>query len=198
MNEISVMVVAYLLGCINTGYYLVKILTRQDIRALASGNTGSRNVGRLLGVKGFIITFIGDAGKGVAAVWFADYMEVDHLTATAVLLLVVAGHIWPIQLGFRGGKGFATLIGGMLIFDPFVLFAGMLLSAAVFAVVRATTKAGLIALACTPVIILVRRIRYGDPLLSGDFFLYCALVTIVLYAHRSNIRKEFLQLRSGS
>jgi glycerol-3-phosphate acyltransferase PlsY len=198
MNEISVIVVAYLLGCINTGYYLVKILTGQDIRTLASGNTGSRNVGRLLGVKGFVLTFIGDAGKGVAAVWFADYMGADHLTATAVLLMVVVGHIWPVQLGFRGGKGFASLTGGMLVLDPLVLFAGMVLSVAFFAFVRATTKAGLIALACTPAIILIRRIRYGDPLLSGDFFLYCVLVAIVLYAHRSNIRKEFFHLRSGS
>jgi glycerol-3-phosphate acyltransferase PlsY len=198
MNEISVIVVAYLAGCINTGYYLVRILTGQDIRTTASGNTGSRNVGRLLGVKGFALTFIGDAGKGAAVVWFANYMKVGHLTATAALLMVVAGHIWPVQLGFRGGKGFATLIGGMLILDPFVLFTGILLSVAVFAVVRATTKAGLVALACTPAIILIRCIRCGDPLHSGDFLLYCVLVVIVLYAHRSNIRKEFFRLRSGS
>ncbi len=62
---------SYLLGCFTTGYYLVRLLSGQDIRAVSSGNVGSRNVGRLLGPKGFILTFIGDAGKVMLAVWLA-------------------------------------------------------------------------------------------------------------------------------
>jgi glycerol-3-phosphate acyltransferase PlsY len=62
-------IITYLLGCFNTGYYLVRMMTGQDIRTLASGGTGSRNVGRLLGTRGFFLTLIGDAGKGMAAVW---------------------------------------------------------------------------------------------------------------------------------
>lgn len=71
-------IAAYLLGCFNTGYYLVRMMTGQDVRTLASGGTGSRNVGRLLGAKGFVLTLIGDAGKGMAAVWLGQYLALDH------------------------------------------------------------------------------------------------------------------------
>ena len=95
---------AYLLGCFNTGYYLVRMMTGQDIRTLASGGTGSRNVGRLLGAKGFVLTLIGDAGKGMAAVWLARYLALDNWQLFVVLLAVTAGHIWPAQLGFQIGR----------------------------------------------------------------------------------------------
>jgi glycerol-3-phosphate acyltransferase PlsY len=182
---------AYLMGCFNTGYYLVRMKTGQDIRTLASGGSGSRNVGRLLGTKGFVITLIGDAGKGMAAIWLARYLALEPWQFFCVLLAVTAGHIFPAQLGFRGGKGFATLAGGLLLLAPTLLLTGFLLSVLILLVVRRTTKAGLLALACTPLIMVIERSRSGQPWLSPESGIYCLLVVMVLYAHRSNIRKEF-------
>lgn len=192
MNHAALAItVAYLLGCFNTGYYLVRMMTGQDIRTLASGGTGSRNVGRLLGAKGFVLTLIGDAGKGMAAVWLARYLALDHGQLFVVLLAVTAGHIWPAQLGFRGGKGFATLAGGLILIAPTLLLAGLLLSLAFLLIGHRTTKAGLLALACSPAIMAIERSRSGQPWLSPESGIYCLLVVMVLYAHRSNIRKEF-------
>ncbi|HLO26578.1 MAG TPA: glycerol-3-phosphate acyltransferase [Geobacteraceae bacterium] len=191
LYAISAITLSYLLGCINTGYYLVRLQTGRDIRTLASGNSGSRNVGRLLGSRGFIVTLIGDAGKGAAAVWCVQRMGGGHLLATIALLAVTAGHIWPVQLGFRGGKGFATFWGGMIFLEPLVLLAGLALCAVVYPLVRGTTKAGMMALASSPIIMAIVRFR-GNPLPAmPDFALYCGLVGMVLFAHRANIRKEY-------
>jgi glycerol-3-phosphate acyltransferase PlsY len=194
LYAIAATILAYLLGCFNTGYYLVRLLTGQDIRTLASGNTGSRNVGRLLGTGGFVAAFIGDAGKGAAAVWCVRHTGGGHLLATIALLAVTAGHIWPVQLGFRGGKGFATFAGGMIILEPLVLLAGLTLCAVVYPVVRGTTRAGLIA----PIIMAILRLRGNSLLPTPDFAFYCILVGMVLYAHRVNIRKEFCKRGSGA
>lgn len=183
--------VSYLLGCFTTGYYLVRFCTGEDIRAVASGNAGSRNAGRLLGARGFVLTFIGDAGKGGLAVWLAWYLGGGQLLATAALLAVTAGHIWPLQLGFRGGKGFATLAGGLLLLYPQLLVLGLALCALLYPLLRRTTITGLAALACTPLLLVMARLWEKMPLPIPELILYCLLVLLVLYAHRTNIRQEF-------
>jgi glycerol-3-phosphate acyltransferase PlsY len=186
------MLAAYLLGCFNSGYYLVRFRAGQDIRTLASGGTGSRNVGRLLGAKGFVITFIGDAGKGVLAVWLGGYLGLAQWQLLALLLVVVVGHIFPVQLGFRGGKGFATLAGGLLLLAPCLLLAGFLLSVMFLSIVQRTTMAGLLGLACSPLLMALDLHRHDQPWLESGFIIYLILVILILYAHRSNIR-DYLQ-----
>jgi glycerol-3-phosphate acyltransferase PlsY len=144
-------------------------------------------VGRLLGTGGFIVTFIGDAGKGGAAVWGVHHAGGGHLLATIALLAVTAGHIWPVQLGFRGGKGFATFAGGMIFLEPLVLLAGLALCAVVYPLVRGTTRTGLIALASSPIILAMVRRCGNSPLPAPDFAFYCLLVGMVLFAHRANM-----------
>jgi glycerol-3-phosphate acyltransferase PlsY len=182
---------SYLLGCFNTGYYLVRLLTGRDIRTIASGGTGSRNVGRLLGSRGFVLAFIGDAGKGALVVWLALHSGIIPWLPYAALLAVIAGHIWPFQLDWRGGKGFASFAGGLMLLDPRLLLAGFLLSLLFLALLRRTTMSGLLALACSPLIMAIGSARSGLPWLSTEFALYCLIVIIVLFAHRSNIARDF-------
>jgi acyl phosphate:glycerol-3-phosphate acyltransferase len=191
IQQAIIIVAAYLLGCCNTGYYLVRLSIGRDIRTMASGGTGSRNVGRALGARGFLCTFIGDAGKGALAIWLARQPDSADWLAMAALLAAVAGHIWPVQLGFRGGKGFATLAGGLALLAPALLLTGFGLSLVLLALVRRTTKAGLLALCCTPAIMAIWRMRGGVALLSADFILYLLLVALVLFGHRDNIRRDF-------
>jgi glycerol-3-phosphate acyltransferase PlsY len=106
---------------------------------------------------------------------------------------VTAGHIFPVQLGFRGGKGFATLAGGLLLLAPSLLLAGFLLSLLFLMLVRRTTKSGLLALSCSPVILAIELSRHGQPWFSAELVIYCLLVLLVLYAHRSNIRNDFFR-----
>jgi acyl phosphate:glycerol-3-phosphate acyltransferase len=191
MKTCLVILASYLLGCFTTGYYLVRLLAGEDIRTISSGNVGSRNVGRLLGTKGFLLTFAGDAGKGLLAVWLARQVSPDLWLAEVALVAVTAGHIWPVQLHFRGGKGFATFTGGMLLLQPLVLGMGLVICALLFPFFRRTTKTGLAALACSPLFMALVNFLGGEKFRPKEFSLYCIQVAIVLYAHRSNIRREF-------
>jgi len=175
---------AYVLGCFATGYYLVRALRGQDIRTLESGNIGARNVGRVLGRNGFLLTTLGDVLKGVLAVWAAQKFFPDERLASVALLAVVMGHIWPAQLRFHGGKGVATSIGTLAVYDWRLL----VLYAAVFGcgylLAHRTVLPGLFAFLCLP---------GADYWLHADGFRVMALTLLaclVLFAHRKNLLAE--------
>ena len=113
------MIVGYLFGCIQTGYIVGRV-NKIDIRDYGSGNSGTTNTLRTLGKTAAIITFLGDAVKGLVAVNLARYviMPAFHVEGEAYLWLltgfaVVLGHNFPFYLGFKGGKGIATT-GGVI------------------------------------------------------------------------------------
>jgi glycerol-3-phosphate acyltransferase PlsY len=189
-QDLVAIVVAYLLGCIATAYYIVWLRTRQDIRQLGSGNVGGRNAGRVLGRSGFVIVAVGDALKGLLAVLFARYLGVGQWAMMFVLLAVTAGHIWPAQLGFKGGKGAATLIGALAGYDVMIalLIVGMFVI--LFALLRSFTLAGMVALMLAPFALLV----LGRP--QADSLVVAAPVLLVIFAHRENLRAK-LQGRAG-
>ena len=181
-NVLAAVLAAYALGCISTAYYIVRVLKGQDIRALGSGNAGGRNAGRVLGRGGFAAVVVLDALKGLAAVLLARWLGVPEWGMPAVLLAVVAGHIWPVQLGFRGGKGIATTIGALLTYSwpiPFVLAGAMLL---LYLPLRSITLALMAAFALLPVLLLA----LGWP--PAAVAACAALAVLVIYANRSNIR----------
>src|ERR1035437_1627909 len=143
---------AYGLGCFTAGYYLVRWRTGQDIRELGSGSVGARNVGRLLGWRGVLATGLGGFGKGALAVWAARQFRTDERLVALAMPGVVAGHLWPVQLRFRGGKGMAAALGAVLVYDYGLATAFVLLFAGGFAVLRKTVVPGLLALACLPLV----------------------------------------------
>jgi len=189
-RDLVAIIVAYLLGCIATAYYLVRLRTGQDIRQLGSGNVGGRNAGRVLGKAGFVLVAVGDALKGLLAVLFARYLGVGGWSMLLVILAVVAGHIWPAQLGFKGGKGAATLMGALIGYNIVIalLIAGIFVLLFVF--LRSFTLAGMLALGLTPFALLI----LGQPRM--DAISVAAPVLLVIYAHRANLR-AILQGRAG-
>ena len=141
-----------MVGCLNGGYYAVKLKSGQDIRALGSGNAGATNAGRLLGKRGFLLVMLFDAVKmlaalKVAALLFPGDTLVPALTMPAVLL----GHIFPAQLRFRGGKGIASLVGaGVYLLNLPLLVFTALLFLLLYAVTRKYYYSGLAALGVLP------------------------------------------------
>src|ERR1017187_3642132 len=112
----------YLIGAIPFGYLVVKLRTGQDIRSSGSGNIGATNVlrttGRLLGV----LTLALDILKGFMAVWLMAYFTAgDPWWTSAAALAVMAGHAYPVFLGFQGGKAVASFIGAFLCLTPWAL-----------------------------------------------------------------------------
>ncbi|MBS0662833.1 MAG: glycerol-3-phosphate acyltransferase [Verrucomicrobia bacterium] len=175
---------AYLLGCFNTGYYLVRWRTGQDLRATGSGNAGARNVSRLLGPWAFGATVLGDMGKGALAVAGIRLLGWDDPVAALAAVAVTAGHTWPVQLGFRGGKGVATSYGALLVFDPLV--AGLMLGACalLLAATRRFTLGALSAFALAPLLAAAAGHRLPE------IALLVPLSALVILTHRANLRAE--------
>src|SRR5271169_2811290 len=110
--------VSYLLGSAPFGYVLVRIFRGQDIRRSGSGNIGATNVARSSPVLG-LLTLLLDAGKGFAAVTLARAFYPGQTTLAFLAgLFAVIGHIFPVWLKFRGGKGVATGLGAFLVVAP--------------------------------------------------------------------------------
>ncbi len=178
---------AYLLGCFTTGYYLVRLRLGQDLRDFGSGSVGARNVGRLLGWQGFLLTVLGDFGKGALAVWATRHFTTDERLVLVALVAVVVGHVWPMQLAFHGGKGMATSLGALLIYDYELALVLALLFVAAFAALRKIVLPGLFALACLP---LMSWYLAHSP---ADVVGTSALAGVVLLAHRRNLATELSQ-----
>jgi glycerol-3-phosphate acyltransferase PlsY len=181
----GILALSYILGSFTTGYYLVRWRLRQDIRETGSGNVGARNVARLLGTPGFAVTSAGDFLKGALAVWIALNFSHDSRLAGLSLLAVVIGHVWPVQLGFRGGKGAATSLGALAMYDFHLLLAFGILFALFLATLRRFTLAGLFAFACLPLAALYLAPEPGRAIIIS------LLTVIVLLAHRKNLLGEF-------
>ena len=176
---------AYILGCFATGYYLVRALRGADIRDVDSGSVGARNVSQVLGRRGFVLTTLGDIAKGVLAVWATRHLTGDDRLAALVMLAVTAGHIWPAQLRFRGGKGVATSLGALLIYDWRLALTYVVVFLGGFALTRKTILPGLFGYVCLPVAAFWLD---HDALKTAVITL---LGAIILVAHRRNIVEEF-------
>ncbi len=180
ITTLVVVLISYGLGCFSTAYYLVRWRTGQDVRTLGSGTAGARNVGRILGKSGFALTFAGDALKGALAVGLARWLELPAWGIVAAMLAVVVGHLWPAQLGGRGGKGASTALGCVLVINPWLGLATLGMAGLFLALIRSFTRSGMIAMALAPLIAW---------LLGLDWVLVVGvliLVILLLFAHREN------------
>ena len=184
---------AYLLGSIPVGYVLVRIFRRQDIRTVGSGNIGATNVLRSEGKGLGAATFILDVVKGAAAVWLGGAIggsvlpmipqrNVEALAA----LFAVLGHMFPVWLRFRGGKGVATGFGVFLVAAPWAALASITVFAVVFAITRYVSLGSIIGAASFPVFAYF-TVRGEKP---AFFVAVQAIVALLIIAkHHPNIRR---------
>jgi glycerol-3-phosphate acyltransferase PlsY len=176
---------AYVLGCFATGYYLVRALKGLDIRRVDSGSVGARNVSQVLGAGGFVLTTLGDAAKGALAVWGTLHLTGDRELAMLVVLAVTMGHVWPAQLHFRGGKGVATSLGALTLYDWRLATAYAVIFLGGFALTRKTILPGLFGYVCLPVA--AWWLEHDGTKTT----VIVALAALVLFAHRRNLVEEF-------
>jgi len=183
-EQVVVVLISYFLGCISIGYLLVRKKAGKDIRNEGSGSVGASNVGRILGKTGFIITFAFDCFKGAAAVGMTRFLGFDSFIVTLSMIAVVVGHIFPIQLRFKGGKGISPSLGALLIYD----YISLLVLGGVFAITYVIGKnfiiSGIISYLLLPIGLIFFKIRYMN--IIGIF----VLSLIITFAHRENISAE--------
>lgn len=179
----GLLITGYLLGGVSAGFLLVRWKTGRDVRAQGSGSTGATNVGRLLGPWGFAAALALDGAKGALLAGAARLLNVPETWAFGVALAVIAGHVWPVQLGFRGGRGVAPLLGAWLVLAPLALAPCLGLALLALAVSRRFTIAGLCGLAVLPI---STWLTTGE-IAAGVFAV--AVLAVVFQSHRDHLRR---------
>ena len=177
---------AYLLGSIPFGYLLVKIFRHQDIRATGSGNIGATNVLRS-GAKGLgIATLLLDCAKAFLAVTIAQHLApANYDLAVAAAVAAILGHVFPIWLGFRGGKGVASALGVFLALTPAAAGCTFAVFLVVVLITRYVSLASILGSAAFPLFGLYFVPSRTPIVISG--FLFIPL--LIIFKHRENIRR---------
>lgn len=150
---LSAILIGYLVGAIPSGVIVSRVLAGRDPRAVGSGHTGGLNTARTIGAAGFFLAGAPDAIKGVAAlVLVRQFVTADPWVGAAAGVAAVAGHCWPVYIGFSGGMGISVLGGLMLFLSPLVVPVVIALWAALrFTAIRHTPRSvALAALATGP------------------------------------------------
>jgi glycerol-3-phosphate acyltransferase PlsY len=178
-------VASYLLGSIPFGFLLVRIFKGEDVRASGSGNIGATNVARKSPVLG-VATLVLDAAKGLAAVLVARVLfpgPRQHLIMTAAAMFVVVGHLFPVWLKFRGGKGVAPSLGAFILLTPKSILCMVGLFFLIAVAFRYVSLGSVVVAAAFPMLAWAFH-EYRD---SRQLGLISVVSLLVIWKHRQNI-----------
>ncbi len=186
-----VLVAAYLLGAIPTGFMAGKLLRGVDVRTLGSGSAGATNVLRNLGVRAGVTVFVVDLAKGAAAAAVGLAVLGTPVAAVAAALSAVVGHNWPVYLRFQGGRGVTPFFGGLVVVSPYVAVFGGLVAFALIALFRYVSLGSIAGTLATGA---VMALLYTLGRVRLELLVYAAVGgLLILFQHRGNI----LRLLSG-
>ena len=175
-------VAAYLLGSIPFGLVLTRLAGAGDLRQIGSGNIGATNVLRT-GRRGLAAaTLLLDGAKGAAAVLLAQHFAGQNVAALAGLVAVL-GHLFPVWLGFKGGKGVATGLGVLIAAHPLLGLSCGAIWIGVALALRISSASALVAFAAAPVLAAILQVPFA--LLAAT----TAIAALVFQRHRANIAR---------
>jgi glycerol-3-phosphate acyltransferase PlsY len=205
LRPAAVIVVAYLLGSIPFGYLIVRATQGGDIRQTGSGGTGATNVSRRAGKAAGVITLVLDAVKGAAAVVIASWaldvplwheyillrsglsLQQAYWCIAGAAIAVMIGHMFPVWLNFRGGKGVATGFGVFLVLAPSaVAFAGLIFISIVL-LTRYVSLGSIIGAVTIPLFIWLGNIVFPSLAFAPVITAATVGALLILFAHRANI-----------
>lgn len=178
---------AYLIGSIP----FALILARRwgtDLRVVGSGNLGAANVMRSSGVRAGVLVALLDMAKGAASVWIAERVSAGPVLPAAAGVAAIVGHIYPVWLKFRGGKGVATACGVFSILTPLALPPALAIFAAVVWLTKYISLGSVLASLALPAL----AYALGSP--AASVVAALAAATIIVFRHRSNVGR----LRTGT
>jgi glycerol-3-phosphate acyltransferase PlsY len=180
-------VAGYLLGAVPTGYVMGRLLRGIDVRDYGSRRTGGTNVLRTLGLRVAVLVMVVDIAKGAVAVLIARVISGEPYVQTVAGLAAVAGHVWPVYVGFRGGRGVSAAFGALLAMNP---LASLALLPVAIAVVALSRYMSLMSVGMAPVaaaLFLALAVAGVHPYAYAVFALIVAALIVVL--HRDNIER---------
>jgi len=191
LRLVLILALSYLLGSLPFGYLLVRIFRGEDVRQSGSGNIGATNVSRKSPALG-AMTLILDAAKGFVAVQLAStisrFPQGDvHLqrTMAAASLFAIIGHMFPLWLGFHGGKGVATALGAFLRFAPEAVLIAVIVFAVVVLLSRRISLGSIVAAALFPSTVWALKLS-NDP---GVLAMIGVGALLIIARHHENVRR---------
>ncbi len=193
LRLILILGLSYLLGSIPFGYLLVRLFRGEDVRRSGSGNIGATNVSRKSPALG-AMTLLFDAAKGFAAVQLASTIsrlpQPDvHLqrAMAAASLFAIIGHMFPLWIGFHGGKGVATALGGFVRFAPQAILVAVMIFVVVVLLSRRISFGSIVTAALFPSTVWMLKVSQ-DP---GVLLLVGIAALLIISRHHENIRRLF-------
>ena len=184
INQLLIILFAYLVGSVSSGIIVSQIFNLPDPRTIGSKNPGATNVMRSGNKKAAIFTLLGDLLKAIFVLVIAEYLGFDDLIIVCVALAVLIGHIYPIFYKFRGGKGVATAIGILIALNFKLALIVASIWLLVFGIWRYSSLAAIVSAISAPIIAIF---------ILRDQSLYCIafsfITIIILFKHQANIRK---------
>lgn len=183
MLRLGAIGIGYLIGCLNFAYIIGRYKQHIDIREFGSGNSGTTNAIRVMGLKLGTITFLGDFLKAVAAYYLANWWFGDSIYGLYAGFGVIIGHNWPVFLKFKGGKGIAASIGLIYSVSP---LAGLIISVIGIIIVAITKYVSVASMMVALSMPIVFYIRFGGWEAVG---IGLVLAIMAIYRHRSNIKR---------
>jgi glycerol-3-phosphate acyltransferase PlsY len=179
---------SYLLGSVSTGLVLARLFSATDIRSGGSGNIGATNVMRLLGRKFGVLTLLGDGLKGFLPVYIGAQLFTgaggsDYLALSIFGLAAFLGHLYPVYLKFKGGKGVATAFGVFAYFAPGALAPVLVLFVIIVAVSRYVSLGSLSAAALLPLLLIA--CAYPLPVIGMGL----CMGMLIFMKHKDNIQR---------
>lgn len=195
LSLILALILSYLAGSIPTAIIASRIVMKDDIRNHGSGNAGATNVFRVMGWKPALIVVLVDVGKGVAAViliarigWGANLIDPFILQIIAGLA-AIAGHVWTVFAGFRGGKGMGTAFGVLVSLAPVASLITLAIWIVLVVTVKIVSVGSLCAAVVFPGILFLQKFTWDPELHVALLYLGMALAALVFVTHRSNIKR---------
>lgn len=177
---------SYLLGSIPFGYILVRLFHGQDVRTTGSGNIGATNVSRTSPVLG-VVTLILDALKGATAVLITRMLFPSRSVLLAIAaFMAIAGHVFPVWLKFRGGKGVATGLGSFAVLVPNTVLAMIAVFVVIFLAFRYVSLASILTVALFP---LIAWALHPGTANSRLLIVLTAASLLIIVKHHENIRR---------
>ncbi|MEO6323093.1 MAG: glycerol-3-phosphate 1-O-acyltransferase PlsY [Thermoanaerobaculia bacterium] len=184
IQQVAVLVAAYLFGSLSFATILVRLFRGEDIRKSGSGNAGATNVLRTAGKGLGITTLVLDMLKGTLAVLAMRLVTHDLRWIAAAAVAGVLGHVFPVWFGFKGGKGVATAGGAFLVIAPYAVLAVIVFSLGVIALTRFVSLGSITGACLLPVAVRILN-KGGD----ADVIAALAVAALLVITHRGNIRR---------
>lgn len=192
MRSVLVLIAAYVLGSIPFGYLLVRAKEGADVRETGSGGTGATNVSRRAGKVAGLVTLLLDAAKGALAIFLArEFLTPDfgiNWWVAGVSVVAIVGHIFPVWLGFRGGKGVATGVGVFLSLAPVAVACAGLIFILIILATRYVSLSSIGAVIAFPLCVWLLS-AFVKPVPGLMEILAAAVIggSLIIFMHRENI-----------